>query len=421
MAEVWRARHLTLRTDVAIKFATGTLSEGFYARFEREALLLAQLGSKTPHVVRVTDFAAAPTPYLVMELLDGEGLHEALRRRGRFAPAEVLWVVSQLVAGLDAVHRSGIVHRDIKPSNVFLCRVGDAHEPMVKLLDFGIAKASLGNELDAATREGVVLGTPQYMSPEQIVGDRTVDARADLWALGVVTYRMLVGDMPFAADADYVIAALARSPRPPTALDASLPAALDRWVSRALAKSPEDRFQDGASLLDGLAGALGRPTLASVPLEVRRPSNAEPGDTTETEGDSVAKGPVAETVALVPVQPRRFVRAALLGASLAAAVGVAAWGWGSATPDSAEPGPPPSPRREAAPSREVVPSVDERPSAVEVPVVARPESPAMPAHNEPDGRTSAHSEPRRKRTQRRPAKPNAEARARKRWGDLEAP
>lgn len=420
MAEVWRARHATLRTDVAIKFATGELDNSFRARFEREALVLAQLGTRTRHVVRVTDFSADAVPYLVMELLDGEGLDTALRRRTRFAPAEVLWVVSQLVAGLSAIHGAGVVHRDIKPGNIFLSRIGDSDAPTVKLLDFGIAKATLGNELDAATREGTVLGTPQYMSPEQIVGDRTLDARADLWALGVVTYRMLVGQMPFEADADYVVAALAREPRLPSRLDASLPPGVDGWVARALAKSPADRFPTAESLLEALRLALDEPEPAAVALPPRARAVTEVEVATETEEEDVPLplGAVGPTT-VVEVEPRRR-RRSVWAVSALGGLGILMAGWTLRSETSAA-----TPSRVDVPTSQPPPVV-EQPKDAAVPTsdataagTVNAERVAAPA---PKKTTPESASPRPKTRRKRKAKrgPSAEDRARKSWGDLDA-
>ena len=207
MGSVWAAEHLALDTLVAVKFMTRdhVLQPDLAARFRREAQAAAQL--RSPHVTQVLDYGVTPDgePYIVMELLEGETLRQRLRRVGNLPLGEVVHLIEQMAKGLSRAHQLGLVHRDIKPDNLFLIDVeGD---PFVKVLDFGIAKHT-ALDVTTKTSTGAMLGTPFYMSPEQFDGAKDIDHRADLWALGIVTYQMLTGRLPFTGN---TIVALARS------------------------------------------------------------------------------------------------------------------------------------------------------------------------------------------------------------------
>ncbi|HEY8086651.1 MAG TPA: serine/threonine-protein kinase, partial [Polyangiaceae bacterium] len=201
MGAVWLAEHLALHTQVVIKFVSEKLvwSTEAVARFSREAAAASQV--KSPHVVQMLDHGVSEhgLPYIVMELLEGHDLADHLTGGG-LPPREVVAIVTQLCRALARAHEVGVVHRDIKPSNVFLCQVGGG-ELFVKLLDFGVAKlkdstASSGAE----TQSGALLGSPVYMSPEQLMGDKRVDYRSDLWSVGVLTFEALTGVRPFGGE-----------------------------------------------------------------------------------------------------------------------------------------------------------------------------------------------------------------------------
>ncbi len=251
MGEVWVAEHTTLETEVAVKFVAEELTRNrpdAVARFNREATAAAQI--RSPHVVQMFDHGVTDgdRPYIVMELLHGESLHDRLERETTLSLADTSIIVSHVARALSAAHERGVIHRDIKPHNVFLL---EAHgEPFVKVLDFGIAKrTAMGDEL---TEPGTIIGTPQYVSRDLIMaGDqRTVDEQVDLWSLAIVTYKCLTGRLPFDGDTiGKICAALAAGTFVrPTEIRPELGEAVDRWFERALAPEPEERFADAAEL-----------------------------------------------------------------------------------------------------------------------------------------------------------------------------
>ena len=199
MGAVFRARHVHLRKDVAVKVLRPELasSPDLVERFRREAEIASAL--EHDNIVRVTDFGRSEEGllFLAMELLAGESLFDRLRREGTLPPVRAVGLLFQVCAGLQAAHAMGVVHRDLKPENVFLARTPGGRE-VVKLLDFGIAKFARGPG-DGATQVGVVVGTPEYLSPEQAMG-LPVDGRADLYTVGLIAFRMLTGRHPFPAE-----------------------------------------------------------------------------------------------------------------------------------------------------------------------------------------------------------------------------
>jgi len=183
-------------TPLAIKMLDPNLSAtaDYVARFKREASAAAAL--RSAHVVQIFDFGVTEggTPYIAMELLEGEDLGTRLDRITRLKPAQASSVITQVARALTRAHKRGIVHRDLKPDNIFLCVSEDEGE-LVKVLDFGVAKGVGGVNL-ARTGTGIVVGTPYYMSPEQAQGEKRIDHRTDLWALGVIAFELLTGSLP---------------------------------------------------------------------------------------------------------------------------------------------------------------------------------------------------------------------------------
>lgn len=269
MGSVWVAEHLSLRTNVVVKFMASELAQSAeaLARFSREAAAASQV--KSPHVVQMFDHGVTDSgvPYIVMELLEGRDLEQQIHAAGPLEPREVVAIVAQLARALGKAHERGIMHRDIKPSNVFLCDAGGG-ELFVKLLDFGIAKGSgAGGGVGIAgstTRTGSFIGSPFYMSPEQVVGAKTIDFRTDLWSLGVVAFEALTAVKPFVAE---TVGALAlkihRDPLPvPSRANPALRPAIDAWFTRACAREPGDRFASAKEMADALAVAVTGENLA---------------------------------------------------------------------------------------------------------------------------------------------------------------
>ncbi len=257
MGAVYEAEHVGLGATVAVKLLTDRFVDDPDAveRFRREARAAAAV--RHPNVVNVTDTGTDEegAPFLVMELLVGESLGSVLKRRRRLPPEVAVAIACEVLAGLGAAHARGIVHRDLKPGNVFLAVDPDGVQ-RVKLLDFGISKfLGAASEL---TSEGAIIGTPHYMPPEQIRGRRDLDARVDLYAVGVLLYRMLSGRLPFegASPQQLYEAIVVGRRKPLRALCPELPTALTDVVERALHPEPSKRFQRAEEMIAALRAAL---------------------------------------------------------------------------------------------------------------------------------------------------------------------
>lgn len=241
MGRVYEAKHTRLPNKrYAVKLLHPELARQaeVMARFQREAEAASVL--LHPNVVSVVDVdrTADGTPYIVAELLEGEQLGEHLERVGRLAPGRAVAIVRQICRALEVAHERGIVHRDMKPENVFLA----GEQGQVKVLDFGISKVGDGDS--SLTRTGMVMGTPDYMPPEQAKGHR-VDRRADIYAVGAILYRALTGRKPF-DESDQMAtltAVLVQEPTRPRTLNAAIPPGLEVVVQRAMAKDPRERYQ----------------------------------------------------------------------------------------------------------------------------------------------------------------------------------
>jgi serine/threonine protein kinase len=270
MGMVFEAEHVRLRRRLAVKVLAQHLAKDAHAlaRFNREAEIISQL--QHPHVVQVSDFdtTEAGEPYLVMELLAGESLASRLERERCLPIADALRIAYQVSSGLGAAHAANIVHRDLKPANIFLTEFltnAPGHSGLVKLLDFGISKrAGAGKGL---TGEYDILGTPDYMAPEQALGKTAqVDHRGDQYALAVITYEMLAGRTPFAGDdvMDVLRQVISAEPPPIEQLAPHVPAAVGEVLRRALSKDPQQRFGNITEFANALVQAAG----ASLPPPV---------------------------------------------------------------------------------------------------------------------------------------------------------
>jgi serine/threonine-protein kinase len=251
MAEVHRGRDLRLGRDVAVKLLRADLSrdESFLIRFQREAQNSASLNH--PNIVAVFDTGEdAGIPYMVMEFVNGRTLKEVLIAEGRFDAATACEVVADMCSALDFSHKHHIIHRDVKPGNVML---SDTNQ--VKVMDFGIARA-LASGQATMTQTSAVIGTAQYLSPEQARGE-TVDARSDVYAVGCVLYELLVGHPPFTGDNPVSVAYqhVREEARPPSELNPNVPASVDAVIMKALAKNPENRYHSAGEMREDLIRA----------------------------------------------------------------------------------------------------------------------------------------------------------------------
>lgn len=280
MGLVYQAEHVRLKRPVAVKVMATHLSqdENAVARFTREAEIISQIHH--PHVVQVLDFDRTDDGrlYLVMELLRGKPLDAIMARHQRLGVGAAIRVASQSASALGAAHDAGIVHRDLKPANIFL--IDHGAELFVKLLDFGISKraeAETRNDGRKLTGEFDILGTPEYMAPEQALGKTAaVDARGDQYALAVILYEMLSGRVPFTADdvMELLQRVIRDVPVPPSQLRSEIPAELDHVILRALSKSPADRYPTILEFSDALEAAAG--DLGDRPSGLGHPSAPAP-------------------------------------------------------------------------------------------------------------------------------------------------
>ncbi len=262
MGAVWLADHQGLRTRVVVKFMLGGLdsSDSARTRFSREAAAAAQV--KSPHVVQMLDHGVSDdgVPFIVMEHLEGHDLGDEIEQHGAVEPAKVVAIVSQVAKALSKVHAAGLLHRDIKPDNIFLC--AGEEDTFVKLLDFGIAKSSgadsADGSLDGETKTGQIVGTPYYMSPEQVTAQKVIDHRSDLWALGVVAFEALTGQRPYDGPSFGALAVKIATGAPPvpSQVNAALPQAVDLWFAKACARSPGDRFSSAREMADAFRAAF---------------------------------------------------------------------------------------------------------------------------------------------------------------------
>ncbi|WP_040787743.1 Stk1 family PASTA domain-containing Ser/Thr kinase [Nocardia paucivorans] len=266
MSEVHKARDLRLNRDVAIKVLRADLARDptFYLRFKREAQNAAALNH--PAIVAVYDTGEAeigggPLPYIVMEYVDGDTLRDIVRNEGPLPPRRAMEVVADVCAALDFSHKAGIVHRDMKPANIMINQAG-----AVKVMDFGIARA-IADAANPMTQTAAVIGTAQYLSPEQARGE-TVDARSDVYSVGCVLFEILTGEPPFTGDSPIAVAYqhVREDPRLPSLVQEGVPRELDSVVLKAMSKNPANRYQTAAEMRADLIRVLGgqRPSAPMV-------------------------------------------------------------------------------------------------------------------------------------------------------------
>ncbi len=282
MGQVFLAEHKKLGRKVALKLLLPEFAGNpeVVSRFFHEAKAVNQINHE--HIVEIVDFVEEPGGYnyFIMELLEGRDLAKTREDDGPFNLTRVLHVVSQVCAALAASHAKGIVHRDLKPENIFLIQRGEDKD-FVKLLDFGIAKLSSGELGDKPqTRAGMILGTPEYMSPEQ-AGGRPIDYRSDLYSLGVVTYWMLSDQLPYRGKSfgELMVKQLTTAPvqLPPTnPAGEAIPPMLSQLIFHCLEREPAKRVQSAGEILEtlgklGVAGAVAEPPIRLKPKRPRSP------------------------------------------------------------------------------------------------------------------------------------------------------
>jgi CheY-like chemotaxis protein len=256
-----------MRVAVKVLHASLASDQTLLARFRREAETVGSINH--PNIVRILDFETEPNEpaILVMELLDGVSLRQELTRHGRFSAARTVFIASQLLAALAAVHRAQVIHRDIKPENIVLTSMSGLSD-IVKVLDFGVAKVLNASPGETLTQAGMVLGTPTYMAPEHARG-ATIDIRSDLYSVGAIMYESLAGHAPFAGD-NYNALLFAIQQGTPTPLDESRPDVepeLVNVVMRAMATDASLRFQTAEEMADALSPWLTLDACASTPPE----------------------------------------------------------------------------------------------------------------------------------------------------------
>ena len=263
MATVYRAHQPAMERDVAIKIIQGGLSDNrdSFERFQREARLIARL--EHPHILPVYDFDGAhDPPYIVMRYFDSGTLKEVLQK-GILTFAGTAYLLRQLAGALDYAHRQGIVHRDIKPSNIMIDHEGNAF-----ITDFGIARITAGST-SHITETGIMLGTPDYIAPEQALGKDTVDHRADIYSLGVMFFQMITGNLPYQAASSMSVTVKHINAEIPSAtnLNPDLPPEIDKVIVRVMAKSPDDRYETATDFANAVIKALG--SVADMPITLR--------------------------------------------------------------------------------------------------------------------------------------------------------
>ena len=414
MASVWSGVHETIGRPVAVKFihAKGPNAEVTIARFMQEARIAAAVQHR--FVVDIFDFGQTEKgePYMVMELLNGEALSDRMTRGPPMPLKSFVRVITQTLSGLDAVHNAGIVHRDLKPENVYLLHDADGLFP--KLLDFGISRSEesfAGEKATRLTKEGTLLGTPWYMSPEQVRG-RHVDGRSDIYSVGVIMYEALTGQLPFDAEAvgDLLVKIATTDAAPVHALRPDLPRPLSDIIAKAMARDPADRYDNSLSMriaLQALEDAL--PETAFTVVIERAPSEPPrelgsgellPAGASSDSVDAAVPRSIAAATIEEPLPDARRSRPiwpfALGGAAvLAAAVAVVASGGSAETAESPA---------ETQRSSEIATAAAPTPIAAEAPaIVADAGATAAPTATAP-GAASPDPTPMARPARRRPSR-----------------
>ena len=408
MGSVYVGLHESVGREVAVKVIRnidGPAAEQLRGRFAREAKVIGRLSHD--NLVTLYDYGEDQdgTLYLVMEYLRGQSLGARLRERGAFPAVDAVRVTCQILAAIAEAHELGLVHRDLKPENVLLVPMKDGSE-RVKVLDFGIAKVIGGGDHTVETRQGLVLGTPRYMSPEQAIGV-DIGPRTDLYACGVLLYEMLTGKAPFSGETPFAVLTAHRiTPVPPLPSELGVAPALERAVGVALAKEPGERFADAHSMAAALRAAVGLDSNVFMPAT--KVSDASLGETVALGGSTTAELAGQALARPVAPEPPPKSRRPVVIVGAVAAVGLLVGGYllsrgaGSSPTEPAavgvaqpavivvgateRPSAPPSARPEAGPPVSVAPAPPTAAmaptaptTAAAPPTAARPPAAAVPA------------------------------------------
>ncbi len=419
MAVVAQATHLQLQERVAIKCLLPEIvgNREVVQRFLREAQAAVKL--KGEHVARMIDVGTLETgePYIVMEYLEGADLSQVLTDRGRLPPAEAVNFLLQACEAMAEAHAMGIVHRDIKPANFYITRRPDG-TPLLKVLDFGISKAPV--EIDQGlTRTNSVMGTPAYMSPEQMRSARDVDGRTDIWALGVVLHETLSGVRPWPAET-FSELCMKVATDPPDPLPPDVPDGLRRAVERCLIKQPEGRFANCADLAIALAPFASNPHRAQMSVEriarmlgvAPRAAMPMPATVMAPAGNpTTLSSGTGQAITAPPAMPSRRGPGLIIGAVIAAAAAVAlvivfTRGGGHTGQPAAGPVPADAAPKIATPAPPVAPAAETIDAAAPPSVAATPPDAgptATPA--KPAVATHKHHSHRTKKPLKKPERP----------------
>ncbi|HEY6879801.1 MAG TPA: protein kinase [Polyangiales bacterium] len=333
MGMVWRAEHEALKQHVALKLlhVSGPQAQRTFRRFQREAQIAASIRHR--NIVYISDFGTNRNePYIVMELLNGVPLSERMVVGEPLSVGVFLHLMEEALQGLAAVHAAGVVHRDMKPENIFLVRELDG-TMFPKLLDFGVSRSTERDQGHTITREGIVMGTPEYISPEQARG-KLGDVRSDLYSLGVVMYEALAGRLPFQADnpGDLIVALLNQAPIPLCTLRPELGEPLSKLVGRAMNRDPDQRFQTSEEMRSALSEylaandsalslSLPKRFHAPPPAHEEEPSNLDPEyDVADTQQVEFAGPTIAVAADVIPGMHRSRMRWAMMAAAVATAL-----------------------------------------------------------------------------------------------------
>ena len=346
MGAVYEAVHIHIGSRTAIKFLHTGFSENREAvqRFQREAQAAAAIGHES--IIKVHDIGVSGdgSHYLVLEYLNGQSLGDMIAEQGPQPVETTAYIACQMLSGLSAAHAAGIVHRDLKPDNVYLVNTG-AMLSSIKLLDFGISRVTgLGadeEELTRLTRTGIVLGTPAYMSPEHARGQQDIDARSDIFSVGIILYEMLTGELPFdGPNYNSVLAQILTDDPPlPSIVRPDLPRELEAVVMRAMTKDRNQRHQSARELFDDLLPFVNDAAVGRISL----PTGASAGSTSGITDHDSGPPTLEKTITGSSGDRSRLWTVLVVAGALVALISGGAWGWGWIVLDAPDEAPSTSP------------------------------------------------------------------------------